>query len=320
LSGFLITALLVKERQEFGSFSLKNFWIRRSLRIWPLYYLALIMGFFIIPFIHTHIFGITPPNININLILKEQTPFYFTLLGNWAVVLYNYPPFTNIAHLWTISLEEQFYLLWPLVLFFTKNFKKSFIAGLILILLAMAFRFYLALHGVRHPGIYVDTFARMDTLVLGSLAALVFCYHPEYIDKIKGIFNLPLQLLALTFLFILLYKIFLFDPTLTKNVVFGYSLFGILMLYFCLSSLQTWTHFSHFLTFEPFVYLGKISYGLYVWHILALETTAMVFPQFLKPLVGLGLTIFLGFVSYRFYESKFLKLKTKFSRIASRPV
>src|SRR5579884_1110409 len=173
LSGFLITALLVKERQEFGSFSLKNFWIRRSLRIWPLYYLALIMGFFIIPFIHTHIFGITPPNININLILKEQTPFYFTLLGNWAVVLYNYPPFTNIAHLWTISLEEQFYLLWPLVLFFTKNFKKSFIAGLILILLAMAFRFYLALHGVRHPGIYVDTFARMDTLVLGSLAALV---------------------------------------------------------------------------------------------------------------------------------------------------
>lgn len=319
LSGFLITTLLIKERQQYGEFKLKDFWIRRALRIWPLYYLALIMGFFIVPFIHTHIFGFTPPAIDINQILNSQLPLYLTFTGNWAVVAFNYPPFTNISHLWTISLEEQFYVFWPAILFFCKDFKKSLTATIALILLAMAFRFFLATLGITHPGIYVDTFARLDTLSFGALLAIIFCYHPEKIRHIKKFFKLPIQLIILAALFFIFYKIFVFDPHLVRNVVFGYTLLAIFMVYFVLSALEVNTLFGKFLEQKPLVYLGKISYGLYVWHMLALEITGMFLPQF-KPLTGFALTVFFGIVSYKLYETRFLKLKLRFSRISSRPV
>lgn len=316
LSGFLITTLLVKERQQFGEFKLKDFWIRRALRIWPLYYLALILGLFVLP--HIVLSSSNPAQITYTTI--KQLPLYFTFLGNWAVVAFNYPPFANISHLWTISLEEQFYLLWPFILFFCKSFRKSFLAALSLIIFAMSFRFYLAIHGVTHPGIYVDTFARLDTLSFGALAALVFCYHPEKLHQIKKIFKLPIQLIVLVALFLTLYKIYVFDPNLIRNVVFGYTLIALFMLYFVLSALEVHTFFGKFLELKPLVYLGKISYGLYVWHILGLELAGMVLPQSLKPLTGFALTLTFGIISYRLYETKFLKLKTRFSRISSRPV
>lgn len=318
LSGFLITTLLIKEKQHFGSFSLKNFWIRRALRIWPLYFLALIFGIFIIPpihsFFHLEILNIDPA------FYKIQLPLYFTLLGNWAVVAFGYPPFYHIAHLWTISLEEQFYLFWPLILFFTKDLRKSLLSGFGLIALALLTRFYLAHLGITHPGIYTNTLARVDTLVLGALAALFFCYKPNLLNKIKGLFNLPLQIVTLTVFSFVLHRIYVFDPTRTLDVVFGYSLIGLFMLYFCLSALNLKSAFSKFLEFHPFVYLGKISYGLYVWHILGLEIAGFLVPGFLKPTIGLLITILLGVISYKFYESRFLKLKSKFSRIISRPV
>ena len=111
LSGFLITTLLLKERGKFGKYSLKNFWIRRSLRIWPLYYLALLVGFFVLPFFYTKFFNADFTGPFQKFQLETQLYWYLAFLGNWSVVFNKYSTFPNTAHLWTISLEEQFYFI-----------------------------------------------------------------------------------------------------------------------------------------------------------------------------------------------------------------
>lgn len=324
LSGFLITTLLLKERELHGKFSLKNFWIRRSLRIWPLYYLALIMGFFIIPYLSTALLGNDYSDPKFTHQIKTQLPLYFSFLGNWAVSFTGYGYFTNIAPLWTISLEEQFYFFWPIVLLFITNMRRAIFVGVVILLASIVTRFYLSVLGIHHPGIYTNTFARIDILTFGALLALVYFYKPYLLEKIKPIFTLPFQLFAIALFSYLLYKIYLFNPEATINVIFGYLLIGIVLLYFVVSSLQSNTKLSHFLKFKPFVELGKISYGLYIWHLLAINTTALLFKNTfisgLFPLLALCITIILGFISYYFYEVRFLKLKEKFSKIKSRPI
>ncbi len=324
LSGFLITILLLKERAKYGNFSIKNFWIRRTLRIWPLYFLALLSGFFIIPFIYSQlqISDFSSPNYLYEI--RSQLPFYLTFLGNWAVVLHTYSSFSNIAHLWTISLEEQFYLLWPLILVFIRSFKSALFFCILIIISATGFRYYLNSIGTEHPHLYVNTFARVDTLVFGSLIALILFYKPQIISKLRLFFNLPFQGLSLILLGIILYRISLFNPYLIRNGTLGYLVISVFMSYYILSSLQIQTLFSKFLTWRPLVYLGKISYGLYVWHILSIELINITFRNLNYPIIKIPLafllTIIISSISYRYFEQFFLKFKSNFTRISSRPV
>lgn len=322
LSGFLITNLLLKEREKFGSFSLKNFWIRRALRIWPLYYLALLVGFFLIPFIFHNLFGQDFSNPQYQLEINKSLPYYLFFLGNWVVSLKGYSNFTNISHLWTISLEEQFYFIWPIILLFINSFRKTILIGFFILIFSIFTRFYLSNLGIPHPGIYTNTFARMDTLTIGALLALLIKFKPsvfvllhKYISN-KGIF------IVLAVLIYILHRVYLFNPDLKLQVVFGYPLLALFMLYFVLFALSN--PLNKLLNIKPLVWLGKISYGLYVWHILALELTSQgmryIQYKFLYLPLAFLLTLFLGYISYRFYESKFLQFKSRFAKIKSRPV
>ncbi len=324
LSGFLITTLLLKERERYGKFSLKNFWIRRALRIWPLYYLGLLVGFIILPYLYTRFFNMDLSGPLHQYHFSTQLPLYLLFLGNWSVVLNNYSPFPNIAHLWTISLEEQFYFFWPLLLFFIKGFKSTLIVGSIFLIIPLLVRTYLVSYNIAHPGIYANTFARIDILVLGGILALIYFYRPLIIEKLKIICKTPFLIFSLVAFFIFLHRISVFHPSIPRNVIFGYSIIGLFMVYLVIFALQTNTKFSKVLSFTPFVYLGKISYGLYVWHALGIDLSHRYF-KFLPlnqilPIAALTLTIILGYISYNFYEAYFLRLKSKFTKISSRPV
>lgn len=310
LSGFLITNLLLKERKRFGNYSLKNFWIRRSLRIWPLYYLALFAGYFILPRLFFEQADIGE---------LSKLPLYIAFLGNWAVAFNGYSHFTNISHLWTISVEEQFYFVWPILLLFITSFKKSLAVGLVIISGAMLTRFYLSTAGIQHPGIYTNTFARMDTLAIGALLALIIHYRPGVLEKIKK-FSSPKSLTVTTIsLVYLLYRIYLFNPQQITQISFGYTVIALFMVYFVVYAA---THpFSRLLTFKPLVWMGKISYGLYVWHILAIGISFRLannlnLPIFSVPL-AFGITVLIGALSYYLYEIKFLKLKAQFTKMSS---
>lgn len=322
LSGFLITLLLLKEREKNGKFSFKNFYIRRSLRIWPLYFLALIFGYFINPLIFKQLFN---QDFFIQRNIQEyfsQLPFYFTFLGNWAVFKYNYSSFPTVSHLWTISIEEQFYLVWPIILYFLTSFKKGFIATIIIVFTALILRIYLVFLNFQHPTIYVNTFTRMDTLVWGSLLAFMFFYRQDFLARLKPILKLPFQILAITILIYLLYRLRFFDNIIPRNAIFGYWLIGFFMSYFLISALNIGSSFSKFLSKQYVVFLGKISYGLYVWHILAIEFSKNILGEFkfLLPIMAFILTIVLASISYYLYEIQFLKLKKQFTSVKARSI
>lgn len=323
LSGFLITTLLLRERRRFGSYSLKNFWLRRCLRIWPVYYLSLLVGFFIVPFISAHLLGSDYSNPKFANQVKTELPLYLSFLGNWAVVFNGYGYFTNISHLWTISVEEQFYFIWPLILLLITNFKKTLAIGFTIIIVSLLVRLNLALRLVEHPGIYTNTFARMDTLILGALLALIIFQKPITLKLAKKVSKTYYVILAFATFLLFLSKINVFDPKSVIEVVFGYLIVGLFMVYFCLCAIVTKSAFSNFLSKKMFVWPGKISYGLYIWHMLAINIAIQLSKSTniaLFLVLSFGLTITFGLLSYKFYETPFLKLKSKFTRIASRPL
>lgn len=319
LSGFLVTTLFLKERAEFGNFSLKNFFLRRALRIWPLYYLALFVGFFAVPFIVGQL-----SDTYYQSQIKGEFWWYFLFLGNWYTVFNDYSVFRNIGLLWTISLEQQFYFVWPFILLTAKSFRVLLFYCIFLIVGAVFLRWGLFQFDIQHPDIYVNTLARMDTLVFGSLLAAVNFYKPNLKNYIRPFLNLPMLILVLLIFFIFLFETGAIRIYLVRHSIWGYIVLGLFMGYFIVASLNTKSLVARFLSQKSLVWLGKISYGLYVWHILAIDTTRFLTAKtplaFLEPVIALPLAILISWVSYRFFEVKFLKLKDKFTKISSRPV
>lgn len=324
LSGFLITYLLLKEKNIYGSFSLKNFWIRRSLRIWPLYYLAVFAGFIIIPFLSSQLLGYDYSKP----IFKEQIlnlmPAYLLFLGNWSPIFQGYPEFLNVLHLWTISIEEQFYLIWPLILLTFKNFKRNLLICLGLILFSVVLRFIFALNNTPHPGIYMNTFLRMDTFVLGSLIAVIYLQKPKLLYSIRPFFkSIPLTLITLLF-FYFIHDLDLLYSKSWFNLTFGYLAIGLWMVYFTIAALQENTFFNTFFSLKPLASLGKISYGLYIWHRvgtdIGVNSTKNFLPIPLQMLFSLIVIVIIGYASYHLFEIYFLKFKKKFTKVESKPI
>ena len=112
LSGFLITYLLLAEEARTGAISIRAFYLRRILRIWPLYYLLVLCGFLLLP--HVSLLGLPIPPVHEHSWWLEFA-LYMTVFPNLAV------PVPYLAHLWSIGVEEQFYILWPILLVLFPN-------------------------------------------------------------------------------------------------------------------------------------------------------------------------------------------------------
>jgi len=160
LSGFLITGILIDSKNAEGYF--KNFYTRRCLRIWPLYYSAILFMFVIVPFLR--------PSDAQTIFSERSSPWwaYPLFLQNFLVPV---PTAATglLAVTWSLAIEEQFYLVWPLVVRFCSEAQLLKLA-LGVIFISPALRFYLSLHGVN---IYSNTFCRLDGLMAGALLALI---------------------------------------------------------------------------------------------------------------------------------------------------
>ena len=211
LTGFLVTLLLLEERKVNGQFSFKDFILRRILRIWPLYFLALSVGLAI-----AMVNG-----------LKINFPWHLVFLGNWGIVLNGYGASRHVSQLWAISVDQQFYILWPLLLLFLKNFKNSLFVAIIIILSSILLRMFLVNSRIQHPAIYVNTFARLDTFMFGSILGFVLFYKPNFLKKIKNLFSPIFQILSITGLVIFLYFVSLENRLAIRNGVFGYLVISV---------------------------------------------------------------------------------------------
>lgn len=306
LSAFLITELLRREYVSRGKFSLSNFYIRRALRIWPLYFTFLAATIFVIP-------AILPDD--------RFGPAYaiaFALfVGNWICVASGLP-FSVASPLWSISVEEQFYLGWPLLLrVFGMHRLKQIAIGMLI--LGISVRVLLATLGVGGAGVWCNTFARLDPIALGALLAFALRGRTP---NLKSAHRVLLCVLALASWLLISKYLSKEGPT----SIISYAVSALASVSFLLAFLTTSARVLYLPPFSWLVHLGRISYGLYVFHLFALGLMSklLFIPLVQIPLnferrflLSFLLTVFLAAVSYRWLELPFLRLKKRFSYKAS---
>ena len=159
LSSFLITTLLMKEREKEGRIDVRAFYLRRALRIWPLYFVFLLLLRPLLPLVM--------PEENMPW---EYTVAFLLFVGNWASVAWGFPH-SAAAILWSVSMEEQFYLAWPwIVRKWGANLLK---VSVVLIAVACVTRIGLVAGGAVHHQIWDNTFARLDPIACGMILAVI---------------------------------------------------------------------------------------------------------------------------------------------------
>ena len=333
LSSFLITSLLMLEAEANGTISLPRFYIRRFLRIWPLLGWALLLNYLLLPAINYFPGGFRNPNF-IHDVKYHAVP-NLLLLGNWSAAVFSYLHYGFCNHLWTINLEEQFYLLWPLLLSFLVNKPCRFVSCcLTMVGISYLARYYYTSVGFEHPALWVSTITRLDPLAFGGILAV--CYRPikKWLDQnrrfvpalISSIFFVGS--VALTSILLrnwawsgsAWWKLGAADFTVT--VAIGCALLNPLL--------------SLLLRLRVIAWLGKISYGLYVYHKFIIrggldESVRSFFLRHFSNqitagwlwsgamVVSLVALIVVSAASYYLFERRFLTLKERFETVRSRP-
>lgn len=318
LSGFLITYLLLEEKKQTGKIALLKFYQRRVLRIWPVYYLVVFAAFFLMPK-----FGFLPYARSVVDHFYYKLALFLTILPNGALALY---PGINFASLsWSVGVEEQFYLIWPLLINGTRNYARVMIY-FIVSLIGLKVLLFLAMHGsiaFPHLGVIKEilVMTRLECMAIGGLAALLL-YYPQH-GLNRFIIRRELQVIVLLSLVPLTYLIYNTSLDDLKHIIYS-VLFALLIL-------NTASGRDSIINFDIPVLnkLGRISYGFYMYqYFVIIPVLHMVKPLFQAAgtsiwvnLVYYGssltLLILISKLSYQFYESRFIKLKRRYSVVES---
>jgi peptidoglycan/LPS O-acetylase OafA/YrhL len=311
LSAYLITSLLLKERETTGTLDVKGFYIRRILRIWPLYFAFVFFAYAAPLLVHAQH----------TLSLRYVIGFTF-LAGNWIYVLYGIPLHSVALPLWSVSIEEQFYLTWPLVARRASIVTLSAVAGLLL-LAAASTRAIFLFSGASQASFEFNTLSRIDAIAMGIVLALFAKRLPRFTAVQRTVLLcLGISISVGVGMFCGLYPVDNTSVNRWGNVI-GRPLVAIASISLLLAVLGIQ---GAWIRNKWLVYLGKISYGLYVFHELALKVANVaVKPEGMLRLtiwiaLGLGITIALAALSYRYLETPFLRMKERFAHVSSRPV
>ena len=303
LSGFLITSLLVREFNSQHRIDLRKFYLRRILRLAP----ALVL--FLAAFASMSMLVLDADKSRSNLIETFIALFY---LSNWAWAFQIHPP-QFLAHTWSLSIEEQFYILWPVLLIgllrFTRSRRDVVLAITILALSSTILRAFLAIEGTSFIRLFNGLDTRADALLIGSLFGVIMSsnmisdYQQSQFEKYLK-FIAPLSAIALVS-----FCIFARDNIqLYFWQLFTIALLAAIIILDVIVSRESVV--KQVLTFKPFVWIGSISYGLYLWHFLTYKAIRLLgFDGIEVALIGTCLTFLIASASYYFVERPFLKLK-----------
>jgi peptidoglycan/LPS O-acetylase OafA/YrhL len=315
LSGFLITFLLLSEKNRRGDISTKDFYIRRVLRIWPLYFIIVILGFFVFPAIP--IFNEPLRNqYYFDADFYKRLPFFLLFLPNIGFVFYRAPYLCSQT--WSVGVEEQFYAIWPWIIK-SKNPVKTLFKLLGIFLFILGFISDLSensKHQIQEGFELFFSQFRILTMVIGGIGAYLIFKKKENILII--LFRKDVQIGVYAILALMLGTGFHFPGL---NMEF----YGIFFCFFILNISQN-PNSIIYLEQKLIHYLGKISYGLYIYHpaviVLCVNTihyffgkniSTITFNIILYPSVIL-LTILVCDLSFRYVETPLLKLKDRFTR------
>jgi peptidoglycan/LPS O-acetylase OafA/YrhL len=319
LSGFLITGILYDTRNEPRHF--RNFYMRRVLRIFPLYYGVLALVFFVAPLI---------------LLLRGPTLDYLVDRQAWAwlyavniyIAEHGEWSFSYLDHFWSLAIEEHFYLFWPLVVFLLARRPRALIAlCLATALCSMLARLTGSVMGLSWWTTYTLTPFRLDGLALGAFLA-VTVRQPGGLERLAR--ALPLVaaaiggLLALTFVWTRLVSREELELVLPVRAALILILLACLLVWALIAPERSAT--SRFFRGRSMVFLGTYSYGLYVYHhfisyYLAANRTDLELAHWLgshlaavalQATLGMSASLALAYLSYELFEKRFLRLKRLF--------
>ena len=313
LSGFLITDILIRTRNN--PHFLSSFYKKRVLRIFPLYYLVLIIFLVVIPALQLPIPGLS-------YFLQNQL-WLWLYLQNWLFIFKPPGSSTLLTPLWSLAVEEQYYLLWPFLILFVRNVKVLFAVLLLLLLGVISIRFVIwtyQLESLAYFNLY--TFSRIDGICLGSMLALLRSWNASLVKKNTTL--IVFILAAINFLFFFFNRSYHFSfPYLA---VVGYTTFAVLFCLLVNEAITTENKFIDLVFNLPSLkFFGKISYSLYVFH---WPIHLLLFPIIL-PFIQNNLTentlsgsvvssivttcagVLISVFSYQYFEKIFLKIKNK---------
>jgi len=320
LSGFLITYLLLAERSEAGTIRVRDFYVRRVLRIWPLYFLIIFSAFVVLNRIDFYVI----PDLH-DAAQKNYWSlllYYLTFTPNFAV----FAVMPYASQCWSIGVEEQFYAVWPLVIKFVK--KSIVLIGYIIVVFVMLnmfvdfFLIKIASRKIYYIARVILTVSRFDCMAIGAVFAHILYYHKDG-KLIAVLYRNDVQFLTYVTASYLLIKLPIFHGL-------GHMPYAVI---FSVIIINLASNSSSIVNIENsvFDYLGKISYGLYMFHPLVVVTGikvcygnmnslglySLTHFNILLYLFVITTTVIVSALSYQLMEKRFLMLKSSFSALIS---
>lgn len=304
LSGFLITTILITEHARTGAINFRNFYARRFLRLAPALFLACTIVAVGMP-----VFENRFPGTEVALSLSYT--------ANWAIALYDYH-LTWLNHCWSLAIEEQFYLIWPLVII---ALERSIRSPRTKILLLIASAVTIAIYRATNVGNYTDNRinfgldTRMDTLMVGAALAYFVQMLPgrRVSDGVSKCLGRAMAPIGLTGIFLVINIVTWYSPWMGW---IGYVLVAGAAM-FVIADLVVGRHslLARPLACRPMVFVGRISYGLYLYHLPVYYMVEHVIPEetlVIRLTYKVVISVAVAAASYYLMERRFLRLKGRF--------
>ena len=317
LSGYLISSLIIKEYKSTGTVNLYNFYVRRARRLLPAVYFMITVVLIIITLFN-------------GVLLKKSyldALFGYIYSSNWWYIFHKLDYFDSFGsqspfkHLWSLAIEEQFYMFFPLIfLIFNRKSKsnnsnsklnRNFIY-VVLSLILVSLIAHILLFDINNINrIYFGTDTRAFSLLVGVVGAILYPMDrlSERTTKKDNMIYSIVSLVSILVLIGIMINTSEYNTWLYRG---GFLLVAIIGLIIIISSGRQYTFMSKLLSFKPFVFIGKISYSLYLWHFPILVVTTPVSeignPNLFYVTLRIGLIFLVATGSYMFVETPIRKL------------
>jgi peptidoglycan/LPS O-acetylase OafA/YrhL len=316
LSGFLITSLLVAERETAGRIDFRAFYVRRALRLLP----ALVL-------MVTAMLALTAVKPHWPEVQHVQRDALATLgySANWLYVGLDKFPLNVFSHTWSLSIEEQFYLLWPLLLtlgILLSRGRRPLVLATILagFVASNALRWWLYHRGIPGPRLALATDTRAGALLIGCAAGLVVTWDMlprsalgRLVVRVGGVVGTGVLVWM-----VLGSRYAMVDITPGRVYGEGYTLIALVSALLILWLVaEPRSPLARLLSVGPVVWIGAVSYGLYLWHFpidILVTHERFEAPDFVRQAVRLLLILGIVTLSYYLLERPFLRLKRRFER------